>query len=260
MTVCIACYSERVASLLDGATELRFFCRSAPTQGSLELMRLRLDKPVEALGLHMLLDILREGGVNTLLCGGLTGCSRAALENSELKVHSWIGGRIEAVADAWAARRLEVMRMPGCGWRRQGTRPCTARGGNWEERDMRSDIIAITSEGPGLNDMVDPRFGRAAGFVLVDLASGGTRYVDNGASQALAQGAGIQAAENVAKAGAGVVLSGFVGPKAFAALSAAGITVIQQVEDMTVAQAVERYRQGVFQAAEAPNVHAGGRH
>jgi Uncharacterized conserved protein len=123
---------------------------------------------------------------------------------------------------------------------------------------MSETIIAVTSEGPLLEDMVDPRFGRAAGFVVVNLTSGQNSYIDNGNSQSMAQGAGIQAAENVARAGASVVLSGFVGPKAFQALSAAGIAVIQDVENMTVAQAVEKYRQGVFAVAGAPNAPAGG--
>ena len=80
--------------------------------------------------------------------------------------------------------------------------------------------IAITSEGPALDDLVDPRFGRAAGFVVVDLESMETRYIDNGQTQVMAQGAGIQAAELVARAGVSCVLTGFVGPKAFQALSA----------------------------------------
>ncbi|MBU1230581.1 MAG: dinitrogenase iron-molybdenum cofactor biosynthesis protein [Proteobacteria bacterium] len=119
-------------------------------------------------------------------------------------------------------------------------------------------IIAVTSEGPKMTDMVDPRFGRAAGFVVVDLATMAVSYVDNGGSQAMAQGAGIQAAENVARAGAGVVLSGFVGPKAFQALQAGGIQVIQNVEGMTVGQAVDKYKRGELAAAEAPNAPAGG--
>ena len=123
---------------------------------------------------------------------------------------------------------------------------------------MKRDIIAITSEGPTLTDMVDPRFGRAAGFVVVDVASGHTSYIDNGGSQAMAQGAGIQAAENVARAGAGTVRSGFVGPKAFQALRAAGIAVIQDVEGVTVGEAVERYRRGGLASASAPNAPAGG--
>ncbi|OIO02961.1 MAG: dinitrogenase iron-molybdenum cofactor biosynthesis protein [Desulfovibrionaceae bacterium CG1_02_65_16] len=123
---------------------------------------------------------------------------------------------------------------------------------------MLADIIAITSEGPELTDMVDPRFGRAAGFVIVELASGKTSYVDNGGSQTMAQGAGIQAAENVARAGARAVLSGFVGPKAFRALAAAGIAVVQNVENMTVGAAVEKYRKGELAVADAPNAEAGG--
>jgi len=119
-------------------------------------------------------------------------------------------------------------------------------------------IIAVTSEGPGMESMIDPRFGRAAGFVVIDLATGQDSYVDNGGSQALAQGAGIQAAENIAKAGAGVLLSGFVGPKAFQALSAAGIQVIQDVENMTVRQAMDKYKRGELAVAAAPNAQAGG--
>ena len=119
-------------------------------------------------------------------------------------------------------------------------------------------IIAVTSEGPGMDSMVDPRFGRAAGFVVVDLATMATSYIDNGGSQAMSQGAGIQAAENVARAGAGVVLSGFVGPKAFQALTAGGIQVIQNVEGMTVGQAVDKFKRGELSAADAPNAPAGG--
>ena len=122
---------------------------------------------------------------------------------------------------------------------------------------MNKGIIAVTSEGPKTTDMVDPRFGRAAGFVVVDLATGQTSYVDTGGSQVMSQGAGIQAAENVAKAGATVVMSGFVGPKAFQALSAAGIQVIQNVEGMTVGQAVDKFKRGELTAADAPNAPAG---
>lgn len=113
--------------------------------------------------------------------------------------------------------------------------------------------IAVTSEGPTLQDQVDPRFGRAAGFVVVDLDTMETRYVDNGASQAMAHGAGIQAAEAVSAAGAQIVLTGFVGPKAFAALAAAGIKVGQDLGGLTVGQAVERYQAGQVKIADRPN-------
>ncbi len=117
--------------------------------------------------------------------------------------------------------------------------------------------IAITSEGPTLDDRVDPRFGRAAGFVVVDMATMNTDYIDNGGSQVMNQGAGIQAAENVANAGARIVLSGYVGPKAFAALSAAGIKVVQDVEGMTVREAVEKFKAGDIAVADAANTQQG---
>ena len=113
--------------------------------------------------------------------------------------------------------------------------------------------IAVTSEGPSLEALVDPRFGRAAGFLVVDPDTMTFEYVDNGASQVMAQGAGIQAAENLCRSGAGVLLTGYVGPKAFQALSAAGIEVYQDLANITVRDAVERYRKGEVQTASEPN-------
>lgn len=104
-------------------------------------------------------------------------------------------------------------------------------------------ILAVSSEGPTLNDAVDPRFGRAAGFVLVDPA-GNVSYLDNGPSQAMAHGAGLEAARRLAEAGATVVLSGVVGPKAAAALKAAGLTAVEGFDGRTVGEAVAAYRAG----------------
>lgn len=122
-----------------------------------------------------------------------------------------------------------------------------------KKRTVHMNIIAISSEGPALTDMVDSRFGRAAGFVVVDLDTMATSYVDNGQSQAMAHGAGIQTAERIADAGAGVLLTGIVGPKAFQALDAAGIKVGQNLEGITVGEAVERYKSGQVPFADGPN-------
>ena len=112
--------------------------------------------------------------------------------------------------------------------------------------------VAVSSEGPGLESQVDPRFGRAGGFVIVDMDTMQADYVDNGASQAAAQGAGIQTAERLAGMGVKAVMSGYVGPKAFDALKAAGIKVCQDVSG-TVREAVERFQKGEFPFADAPN-------
>ncbi len=108
------------------------------------------------------------------------------------------------------------------------------------------NTIAVTSEGPTLEDLVDPRFGRAAGFIVIDPQTLKYEYVANGEAQVRAQGAGIQAAETVARAGVQAVLTGYVGPKAFQALAAAGIRVAQDLENITVREAVARYNQGAL--------------
>ena len=112
--------------------------------------------------------------------------------------------------------------------------------------------IAISSEGPTLDDQVDPRFGRAAGFVIVDLETMETRYLDNGASQTMAHGAGLQAAENVAAARVQAVLSDYVGPKAMAALGAVGIQVGQNCGNMTVRQALEKFLNNEITLEDSP--------
>jgi hypothetical protein len=48
-----------------------------------------------------------------------------------------------------------------------------------EQRRIQMKRIAVTSEGPSLDDRVDPRFGRAAGYVVIDLDTMDTRYIDN---------------------------------------------------------------------------------
>jgi predicted Fe-Mo cluster-binding NifX family protein len=110
--------------------------------------------------------------------------------------------------------------------------------------------IAVTSEGPSLDDQVDPRFGRAAGFIVVDLETMDHSYIDNGQSQVLSHGAGIRAAELIARAGVNCLLTGYVGPKAFQALAAAKIKVGQNIEGLTVRQAVKRFKSGQVEMAQ----------
>jgi predicted DNA-binding protein (UPF0251 family)/predicted Fe-Mo cluster-binding NifX family protein len=152
--------------------------------------------------------------------------------------------------------RGTAARGPACE-RRAAFAGAVTEGAAERSRECDMSKIAITSEGPGLDDRVDPRFGRAAGFVVVDLQTMEAEYIDNGRSQVMAQGAGIQAAEMIARTGASWLLTGFVGPKAFHALSAAGIKVVQNLEGLTVGEAVERFKNGSLAVAERPNREAG---
>ena len=122
-----------------------------------------------------------------------------------------------------------------------------------ESKEHTMQKIAVSSEGPTLDDYVDPRFGRAGGFVVATLPDRTVEYIDNGASQTMSMGAGIGTAERMARVGVDVVISGYVGPKAFEALKAAGILICQDVEGVTVREALDRFERGELVFAEASN-------
>lgn len=84
--------------------------------------------------------------------------------------------------------------------------------------------IAISSTGPDLNSLMDPRFGRCSYFVIVDLETEEVETLENEAQNA-SGGAGIQAAQMVANKGADTVISGHFGPNAFQTLNAADIDI-----------------------------------
>lgn len=113
--------------------------------------------------------------------------------------------------------------------------------------------VVVSSIGGSLDSQVDPRFGRAAMFVLVDTETGETQNIDNSGTASAAQGAGIQAAETVSRLGADCLLTGHCGPKAFRTLTAAGIKVYTGASG-TIADAIEGFKAGTLHLSAAPDV------
>lgn len=113
--------------------------------------------------------------------------------------------------------------------------------------------IAVTCTGSDIEAPLDPRFGRAAGFMLYDTETGDTTYLANAQNVNAAQGAGIQAAQNVVAAGTHAVVTGHCGPKAFRVLSASGVTVYTGVAG-TVGEALAKFRRGELSGAATPDV------
>lgn len=192
-------------------------------------------------------------GLEALRLSDLEGLTAdRAAERMEVSRHTF--GRILAEARRVVTEALvlgQALRIEGGRYEIEGAARSCKTYQTAKELDMTK--VAVTSEGPTMADQVDPRFGRAGGFVVVDLETNESSYVDNGASQAMAHGAGIQAAERIAASGAKIVLTGFVGPKAFTALQAAGIKIGQDVAGMSVAEAVEKFRAGQVEIADKPN-------
>ena len=109
--------------------------------------------------------------------------------------------------------------------------------------------IAITSYGKDLSSKTDRSFGRAKWFILVDTETGMFEAHSNEQNVNAAQGAGIQAAQNVTNLGAEALLTGNVGPNAFRTLNAASIGIFIVKEDMTVEQALSEWKEGKLQEA-----------
>jgi predicted Fe-Mo cluster-binding NifX family protein len=119
--------------------------------------------------------------------------------------------------------------------------------------------IAVTAKSNILESEIDPRFGRCSYFLIIDMDTMSFESISNESSMA-SGGAGIQAAQTIAKAGVEVVVTGNMGPNAFQTLTAAGIKVFVGA-DGTIKEAIEKYKKGELKETEAPNVgsHSGMR-
>ncbi|MFO7761071.1 MAG: NifB/NifX family molybdenum-iron cluster-binding protein [Thermodesulfobacteriota bacterium] len=113
--------------------------------------------------------------------------------------------------------------------------------------------IAITSNGKTLDSELDPRFGRAQYFLIVDTETMALEVVENTQNLNLPKGAGIQAGKTVADQGVEAVITGNCGPKAFSTLNSANIKVITGIGGK-VKEAVEKFKSGNLQHAGGPNV------
>jgi predicted Fe-Mo cluster-binding NifX family protein len=113
--------------------------------------------------------------------------------------------------------------------------------------------VAVTAQGRELNSPVDPRFGRARFLIVADTETGEFSVADNGQNLNAAQGAGIQAGRNVVELGAEAVITGHVGPKAFATLQAGGVKVYTGATG-TAADAIEQFKAGDLKQSTGADV------
>jgi predicted Fe-Mo cluster-binding NifX family protein len=102
--------------------------------------------------------------------------------------------------------------------------------------------IAITATGADLHAQVDPRFGRAQYFIIINPETMEFEAVEN-SSLSAAHGAGIQAGQLMSSKDVSAVITGSVGPNAFQTLTAAGIKIFQS-RGGTVEQVIEAFQNG----------------
>jgi predicted Fe-Mo cluster-binding NifX family protein len=110
--------------------------------------------------------------------------------------------------------------------------------------------LIITTGSPSLDSDLDPRFGRAAHFLIVDTENLEWQAVANPALNA-SGGAGIQAAQFVANQGCDAVVSGDFGPNAFNALTTVGLTMYLMGNCSTPIEVVQKFKNEQLERLES---------
>ncbi|MCW4011104.1 MAG: NifB/NifX family molybdenum-iron cluster-binding protein [Candidatus Bathyarchaeota archaeon] len=115
----------------------------------------------------------------------------------------------------------------------------------------------VTATSTSLDAQLDPRFGRCAYFIIIDLDTMQFEAFSN-LAQAATGGAGIKSAQSIVDKGAKVLITGNVGPNAFNALNAAGVEIITGASGV-VRDVIEQFKQGKLTKTNAPTVgdHSG---
>jgi len=113
--------------------------------------------------------------------------------------------------------------------------------------------IAVTSAGKDLTADVDPRFGRAEYFLIVDTETLDFEVVENQQNLNLPQGAGIQAGKNLINTGATVLITGNCGPKAFQVLNAGKIKIITGANG-NIKDVIDKFKSGELKYSDNANV------
>lgn len=113
--------------------------------------------------------------------------------------------------------------------------------------------IAITSNGEGLCNQIDLRFGRAKGFIIYDLDTNDFEYIANVQNLEASQGAGIQAAQNVINKGVEAVITGHCGPKAFKLLSTSDVKVYT-AEEGKISEIIDKFKNNKLTEALSADV------
>lgn len=165
---------------------------------------------------------LEEMGVNCIIAGGMGPRAQGLFSQRNIEAIIGVQGEIDEVIEKFLNQELK----PGedlCGHRPGEAHPMHHH--HEVAPQPRGTKICITAKGKDLDSEVDPRFGRAQNFLIVDPETLEFEVLENSNAEA-AQGAGIQTAQLIASKNVAAVLTGSCGPNALRVLQASGIKVM----------------------------------
>ncbi len=106
--------------------------------------------------------------------------------------------------------------------------------------------ICVSATDNNLDASLDPRFGRAMYFLIVDDKGKLIKAIKNTGVQAM-RGAGVTAAQIVAKEKVDIVITGNIGPNAFMVLGSSKIKIFFGNPAMNVRDVLQEYQRGKLQ-------------
>ncbi|MGM0509388.1 MAG: NifB/NifX family molybdenum-iron cluster-binding protein [Fusobacteriota bacterium] len=119
--------------------------------------------------------------------------------------------------------------------------------------------IAVISKGKDLSSEMDQRFGRGAGFLIVETKTMDSKWINNEGKNA-SGGAGPLAAKAVAESGAeAIILYKNLGPKAADTLKRFEVKTYLRGDATTVEEAINLFKENKLEEINGSNVeeHSG---
>jgi predicted Fe-Mo cluster-binding NifX family protein len=172
-------------------------------------------------------EYLSEKGVNCIIAGGMGPRAQGLFAQKNIETIIGVQGTIDEVIEKFIKQELEA-----------GDDLCGHKHGPEAHSPYDHPVegihqpagtkICITSKGKDLEAEVDPKFGRARYFLIVDPNTMEFEVIENPNVEA-AHGAGIQTAQLVSSKNVGALLTGNCGPNAQRVLQSSGIKVITGV-------------------------------
>ena len=167
---------------------------------------------------------LSEKGVNCIIAGGMGPRAQGLFDEKNIEAIIGVQGAIDKVIEKFINQELEVGDdLCGHSHGPEEHSPDDHHGEGVQQ--PAGTKICITSKGKDLGAEVDPSFGRAKYFLIVDPETMNFEVVNNPNIEAV-QGAGIQSAQLISNKNIGTVLTGSCGPNAQRILQSSGIRVI----------------------------------
>jgi predicted Fe-Mo cluster-binding NifX family protein len=182
-------------------------------------------------------QFLSQRGVDCIIAGGMGPRAQALFSQNNIETIIGVQGSIDVVINKFINQELEKG-QDLCDHSHGVGEPCDDHAHH--RAHGRSDFpehvssppikgkICFSSTGKGLDAELDPKFGRARYFLILDPETSHVEVLENPNQETL-QGAGIQTAQMILNHDVRSIVTGRCGPNARRVLDSAGISVIEGV-------------------------------